>query len=88
LVACLFLFCVFFRTPNGAAPSGLPTGVTWPAYTLEKQEYLVIDLEPKVKTSLLADRVAFWNDLIPKVEKLESEKEAETTNNISNTDAL
>ena len=71
-----YQFCSSFRTPN-PTESG-PPAVTWPKFTEEEQEYLVLDLKPRVERSYKADKVAFWNEMIPKVAEFMKEKERES----------
>jgi hypothetical protein len=41
--------------------------IPWPPFTTDSEKYLVLDLRMKVEERLLPDRVAFWNDFIPKL---------------------
>ena len=41
--------------------------IPWPPYTTDTEKYLVLGSRMKVGERLLADRVAFWNDFIPKL---------------------
>jgi len=65
------LFGSFDRSPGISDPR-IPTAndVNWPAFTTDGEEYLVIDLEePRVESKLEADRVVFWEDLLPSLAK-------------------
>lgn len=44
---------------------------------MEEQEYLVLDVKPRVKRRYKAENMAFWNEVIPKVSKLMREKDKE-----------
>ncbi|KAL9973334.1 hypothetical protein ACROYT_G019775 [Oculina patagonica] len=41
--------------------------IPWPPFTTESEKYLVLDLRMKIEERLLPDRVAFWNDFLPKL---------------------
>ena len=41
--------------------------IPWPPFTTGSEKYLVLDLRMKIEERLLPDRVAFWNDFIPKL---------------------
>ena len=41
--------------------------VTWPRYTSSEQAYLDIGLDPRVMHKLNPERMAFWNEFIPKL---------------------
>ena len=41
--------------------------IRWPPFTTDSEKYLVLGLHMKVEERLLPDRVAFWNDFIPKL---------------------
>ena len=55
----------FSRSPNPIVSS--PAPVTWPAFTDEEQAYLVLDLKPRVERRYKAEKMAFWNEIVPKV---------------------
>lgn len=57
------------RSPN--PPDYGPSAVTWPQFTEQEQEYLVLDVKPRVESRYQAKRVAFWNEVVPKVLELE-----------------
>ena len=59
--------------PN-SDPNHLEDGhdlVTWPKFTSPEEAYLNIALEPSVMYKLHPDRMAFWNDFIPKLMDIE-----------------
>ena len=60
----LTFFC-FISSPN--TPGSGPTEVTWPKFTEQEQAYLVLGLKPRVEHGYKKDKVAFWNEIIPKV---------------------
>ena len=64
-----------YSSPN--PPDSGPTPVTWPAFTEEDQAYLVLDLKPRVELKYRADKVAFWNELVPKMIEFTKTKEME-----------
>ena len=39
----------------------------WPKFTEQEQEYLVLDVKPRVQSRYHAEKVAFWNEIVPKV---------------------
>ena len=41
--------------------------ILWPPFTADSEKYLVLGLRMKIEQRLLPDRVAFWNDFIPKL---------------------
>jgi len=45
--------------------SALAENVTWDPYLLEKDNYLDITEEPKMKTGLYPDRMQKWDSLFP-----------------------
>lgn len=45
--------------------------IPWPPFTTDSEKYLVLGLRMKIEERLLPDRVAFWNDLIPKLTEAE-----------------
>ncbi|KAJ7388414.1 neurexin protein binding [Desmophyllum pertusum] len=62
-----------YGSPN--PPDSEPSPVTWPKFTEEEQEYLVLDLKPRLERRYEADGVAFWNEIVPKmVELTQTEK--------------
>ena len=54
-----------FRSPN--PPDVGPTAITWPVFTEEEQKYLVLGMKPRVERNFRAEKVAFWNEIVPKV---------------------
>ena len=58
----------FFSTPN--PPDVGPSSITWPVFTEEEQEYLVLDMKPRVERRYKAKNMAFWNQMIPKMAKI------------------
>lgn len=58
----------FFSTPN--PPDAGPSAITWPVFTEEEQEYLVLDMKPRVERRYKAKKMAFWNQMIPKMAKI------------------
>lgn len=60
------------RSPN--PPGSGPAVVTWPKFTEEEQKYLVLDLKPRVEQRYRANKLAFWNEIVPKVFDNEKEK--------------
>ena len=63
------LFNIFlYRSPN--PPDVDPTAITWPVFTEEEQEYLVFDVKPRVERRYKAKKMAFWNQMIPKLAKI------------------
>ncbi|XP_078372745.1 cholinesterase-like isoform X2 [Oculina patagonica] len=54
-----------YGSPNPTPSS--PSPVTWPKFTEEEQEYLVLDVKPRVERRYQAERVTFWNEVVPKV---------------------
>lgn len=55
-----------FRSPN--RPNSGP--VTWPQFTEQEQEYLILDVKPRVESRYQAEKVAFWNEIVPKILEL------------------
>ena len=45
--------------------------IPWPPFTADSEKYLVLGLRMKIEQRLLPDRVAFWNDFIPKLSATE-----------------
>ena len=45
--------------------------IPWPPFTADSEKYLVLGLRMKIEERLLPDRVAFWNDFIPKLTEAE-----------------
>ena len=48
----------FCRDPNGA---GMPN---WPSFTPEEKKYLILSVEPKVKTDYKPELKKFWIELM------------------------
>ncbi|KAL9970956.1 hypothetical protein ACROYT_G023425 [Oculina patagonica] len=65
-----------YGTPN--PPDTGPSPVTWPKFTEEEQEYLVLDVKPGVEQRYQAEKVAFWNEVVPKVLELSKTEEKKT----------
>ena len=59
-------YCFIFQRDPNHCEDGLDL-VTWPRYTSSEQAYLDISLEPSVKYKLHPERMAFWNEFIPKL---------------------
>ncbi len=64
------------RSPN--PPDSGPSLVTWPEFTEQEQEYLVLDVKPRVESRYQAERVAFWNEVVPKILELAKAEEKKT----------
>ncbi|XP_078372725.1 acetylcholinesterase-like [Oculina patagonica] len=70
-----------YGSPN--PPDSGSAELTWPKFTEGEREYLVLDLKPRVGRRYKADKVAFWNNIVPKVAEFtqtvrtENEKKAE-----------
>ncbi|KAL9970952.1 hypothetical protein ACROYT_G023418 [Oculina patagonica] len=60
-----------YGSPN---PPDSGPAVTWPKFTEQEQEYLVLDLKPRVERRYQAKRMAFWNDMVPQVLELTKTK--------------
>ena len=45
--------------------------ISWPPFTADSEKYLVLDLRMKIEEQLLPDRVAFWNDFVPRLSEAE-----------------
>ena len=75
MIRC-YTFFRFLRSPN--PPDSGPSPVTWPKFTEQKQEYLVLDVKPRVESRYQAERVAFWNDVVPKILKLAKTEKKKT----------
>ena len=58
-----FIFSFRFPIPRDSDP----TQVTWPRFTEQEEKYLVLDLKPRVERNFRAEKVAFWNKIVPKV---------------------
>ena len=71
LAANKFCYCSFSRSPNSPGFE-----VTWPKFTEEEQEYLVISLKPRVERRYKADKIAFWNEIVPKMIEFIKKKES------------
>ena len=56
-----FIFSFRFPIPRDS------TQVTWPRFTEQEEKYLVLDLKPRVERNFRAEKVAFWNEIVPKV---------------------
>jgi len=65
-----------YGSPN---PPDSGTGpVTWPRFTEQDQAYLVLSLKPRVKRSYEADKIAFWNEIVPKIFEFAGKEKKET----------
>ena len=64
------------RSPN--PPDSGPSQVTWPTFRKQEQEYLVLNLKPRVERRFRADKVVFWNDIVPKVLEYKQMDDQET----------
>ena len=69
-----FLISFSFRTPN--RPDSGP--VTWPQFTEQEQKYLVLDVKPRVESKYQAGKVAFWNEIVPKILELSKTEKNKT----------
>ena len=58
-----FIVSLRFPVPRDSDP----TQVTWPRFTEQEEKYLVLDLKPRVEPNFRAEKVAFWNEIVPKV---------------------
>ena len=74
-----------FRSPNPLQESG-SAPVTWPKFTEQDQEYLLLDLKPRVKRRYKAKKMAFWNEIVPGVLKLTTKKTIKTEKEIPKDD--
>lgn len=61
-------FFFLLRSPN--PPDSGPSPVMWPKFTQEEQAHLVIDVNPRVEHRFRAQKVAFWNEIVPKLLEL------------------
>ena len=61
-------FFFLLRSPN--PPDSGPSPVTWPKFTQEEQAHLVIDVNPRMGHRFRAQKVAFWNEIVPKLLEL------------------
>jgi len=44
-------------------------------FTEQEQEYLVLDVKPRVESRYQAEKIAFWNEVLPKLaEVLQTKK--------------
>lgn len=66
----------FFSSPNPS--DSAPSPVTWPKFTEQEQAYLVLDVKPRVERRFRAEKVAFWNEIVPKLLALQQVKKAKT----------
>ena len=69
---------ILFLTRSPTPPDSGPASVTWPVFTEQEQAYLVLDLKPRVERRYEADKIAFWNEIVPKLTELTKMKEKET----------
>lgn len=60
----------FAKYGSPTPPESGPSPVTWPKFTEQDQEYLIIGLKPKTKRRYRARRVKFWNEIVPKLTEL------------------
>ena len=42
----------------------------WPKFTEQEQAHLVIDMNPRVEHRFREQKVAFWNEVVPKLLEL------------------
>ena len=75
-VSHVMLLFSSLRSPN--PPDSGPSSVTWPKFTEKEQEYLVLDLKPRVGRRYKAHKVAFWNEVVPKVVEFIKSREKKT----------
>lgn len=61
-------FSSLLRSPN--PPDSGPSPVTWPKFTQQELAHLVIDVNPRVEHRFKAQKVAFWNEIVPKLFEL------------------
>jgi len=61
------LWTDFAKYGTPTPPNSDPASVTWPTYTEQEQAYLVLDLKPRVERSYKAKKMAFWNEIVPRV---------------------
>lgn len=69
-------FCINYRfsDPNKYDKNRVDSAdatIPWPPFTADSEKYLVLGLRMKIEQRLLPDRVAFWNDFIPKLSAAE-----------------
>ena len=69
---------IFFSSRSPNPPDSGPTPVTWPTFAEQDQAYLVLDLKPRVERRYRADKVAFWNEIVPKLSELTRKEEKKT----------
>ena len=70
LMKCLTGFpLISNRDPGKTDPNVPKSDISWPLFTTESENYLAIDLEPRVESKLEADRVVFWEDFLPSLAK-------------------
>ena len=60
-----YRFFSLHRSPN--PPDSGPSPVTWPKFTEQEQAHLVIDVNPRVEHRFREQKVAFWNEVVPKL---------------------
>ena len=72
----------FLSSPNPADSS--PSPLTWPKFTEQEQEYLVLDVKPRVESRFRAEDMAFWNEIVPKLLNVTRKKSTEFTQNRAN----
>lgn len=61
-------FSSFSRSPD--PPDSGPSPVVWTKFTQQEQAYLVIDVQPRLEHRFRAQKVAFWNEVVPKLLEL------------------
>lgn len=74
-------FIPSFRSPNPPQESG-SAPVSWPKFTEQDQEYLLLDLKPRVERRYKAKKMAFWNEIVSGVLKLATKKATKTVKGI------
>ena len=46
-------------------------------FTEQEQEYLVLDVKPRVESRYQAEKIAFWNEVLPKLAEVFANEEKE-----------
>ena len=64
----LFIMAMYRNFATSGNPS--VSSVTWDKFNSSHRAYLLVDANPKMKASYNPRRMAFWNDYLPKLEKL------------------
>ena len=50
----------------------------WPKFTEQEQEYLVLDVKPRVERRFRAEKMAFWHEIVPKLLELAQAENKQT----------